>query len=65
MILQTLRLFIRDFKDYDAVALYKAMECPQVALMYNNEFTSINKVQQYIEVLEKRNMNLAYSGHWH
>lgn len=51
MILETENLFIRQFKITDDTALLEAMECPNVHQMYSNGFTSINKVQDYIQLL--------------
>jgi ribosomal-protein-alanine N-acetyltransferase len=53
MNITTDRLFIRKAEFKDADAIFKAVECPQISQMHSFEFTSINKVRDYIIVLEK------------
>lgn len=55
MFLETKNLLIRQFKKTDDVDLLEAMACPQVHRMYNNEFTDIDKVQRYIQLLIREN----------
>ena len=51
MVLETKKLLIRPFKKTDDVDLLEAMACPQVHRMYNNEFTGVDKVRSYIQLL--------------
>jgi len=51
MILETENLLIRQFEKTDDMALLEAVECPQIHQMYNNGFTTIEKVQSYINLL--------------
>lgn len=51
MILETESLLIRQLEKTDDVALLEAMECPQVHQMHSNGFTTIDKVQSYIQLL--------------
>jgi len=51
MKIETRKLSIRAAKPSDDVDILRAAKCPQISLMYSNNFTSIKSVQQYIEVL--------------
>lgn len=51
MNLETCRLRIRNVVSSDDVAIYDAVQCPEIHMMYGNQFDSIIKVQQYIHVL--------------
>lgn len=57
---QTKRLTLRDVMGTDDVSILRAVRCPQIAFMYGNQFSSIDKVRQYIQVLEKEYGNGNY-----
>jgi len=47
----TNRLRIRKIESSDDTAIFDAIQCPEVHLMYGNQFDSIIKVQEFIRVL--------------
>jgi ribosomal-protein-alanine N-acetyltransferase len=49
----TERLSIREVNIGDSSSVLKAAECPQISLMHSNEFTDIDMVRKYIEVLNR------------
>ena len=51
MNLETKRLQIRKIMESDAETILDAVKCPEVHFMYGNQFDSIEKVQQFIQVL--------------
>lgn len=53
MEIETSRLIIRKVEMSDVLFILEAMECPEIHQMHNNGFSSIEKVQSYIEVLLK------------
>jgi len=51
MKIETNRLLIREVIHSDDEAIYNAAKCPQVSMMHSNEFTSLENVQKYIQLL--------------
>lgn len=51
MILVTDNLLIRKLIETDDADILEAMKCPQIHQMHSNGFTTVDKVQSYIQVL--------------
>ena len=61
MKIEASRLTLRTVSDTDAATILDAVKCPDIHLMHSNQFTSISKVQDYIDNLIKEYETGQYS----